>query len=129
MAEFVIWANTHGLHGMRRPEELEAEGWVDTGRRHHLYPSSILMKRKEVVEMAVGDMEFARLQLSENRTVFIGEPPAEIFITPELIGHGARHGVETIITIDGHNYRVIGYDNLNRALKARKVESNASKSN
>lgn len=109
---------------MRRPEELEAEGWVDTGRRHHLYPSSILMKREEVTV----DMVFVKLQLHENKTIFIGEPPPEIFIAPELVGHGARHGVETIITIDGHNYRVFGYDNLNRALKARKVESNATKS-
>lgn len=45
------WANESGLHGMARPEYLEAHGWIKI-RRHPFWPKSWLMKRAETPEAA-----------------------------------------------------------------------------
>lgn len=44
---FLGWANPYRLHNMPHPDDLVAQGFVDTGRRDPRYPDSVLMRREE----------------------------------------------------------------------------------
>lgn len=43
------WANEHGRAGMPTPEELERQGWIRC-KRHHIWPSSWLMKYEVITQ-------------------------------------------------------------------------------